>query len=454
MSYPDFGMSDKALRTQEQPISFLLAAAVGNPDLISLAAGLIDAESLPLEAVQTLTSEIMSDAKAGRAALQYGTTPGLRELRELLLQHLCQLDECTPADLSLTPDNVVVTGGSQQALYILSDLVLNPGDIVIAAAPTYYVYAGTLTSIGAQVLSVPMDEHGMRTDLLEELLVDLERKGQLERVKIIYEVTYYQNPTGLSLSSQRRKHLVDLARRFSKRHRILVIDDAAYREIRFDGPTWPSVKKFDPENKYVATCMTFSKALCAGLKTGYAFLPNDLVDPFLQQKGNHDFGSNNFSQHLICRAMRQGIYHKHVEKVRLAYRAKRDAMLEAMQQYMGDLAGQVEWTRPNGGMYVWLSLPECINTGRSEALFRRCVDKGVLYVPGEYCYASPPAPHNKIRLSYGVQPAASIREGIRRLAEAVRETLGQCATCGLTCSAAGATPAATAGPAARSQPRA
>jgi 2-aminoadipate transaminase len=323
-------------------------------------------------------------------------------------------------------------------LYILSDLLIDPGDIVIASAPTYYVYAGTLTSMGAEVLSVPMDEQGMRTDLLEELLVDLDRKGRIERVKIIYEVTYYQNPSGLTLSTERRQHLVELARRFSRKHRILIIDDAAYREMRFDGPTWPGLKRFDPENRFVATCMTFSKSLSAGLKTGYAFLPDDLVDPFLQQKGNHDFGSCNFAQHVIHRAMRDGVYQRHVEKVREAYRGKRDATLEALQEYLGDLAGQVAWARPNGGMYVWLSLPECINTGRSHFLFRRCVQKGVLYVPGEYCYASSPVPTNKIRLSYGVQGPASIREGVKRLAEAVREALEK--------------PAAASGPTARSQP--
>lgn len=425
MKVPGFGFSDKALRTQEQPISFLMAAAVGNQDLISLAAGFTDYESLPVEGIKTIAAEMMRDVKTGRIALQYGTTPGLRELRELLLEHLCRLDECTPASLSLTPDNCVVTGGSQQALYILSDLLVNPGDIVITSAPTYFVYTGTLASLGARVLSVPMDEHGMRTDLLEELLSDLDRQGRIEQVKIIYEVPYYQNPSGLSLSLERRKHLVDLVRRFSRKHRILVIDDAAYRELRCDGPTWPGVKCFDPDNQFVATCMSFSKSLATGLKTGYAFLPSDLVEPFLWQKGNHDFGSCNFAQHLVYRALRDGIYHSHVETVRQAYRLKRDVALAALQEHMGDLSGQVEWTRPHGGMYIWLSLPESINTGRDEFLFRRCVEKGVLYVPGEYCYASPPVPTNKIRLSYGVPSPANLSEGIRRLAEAVREAMQQ-----------------------------
>ncbi len=441
MKVPGFGLSDKALRTREQPISYLMAAAVGNPDLISLAAGLVDYESLPIEVSHSLSGQILQDAKAGRIALQYGTTPGLKQLREALLAHLCKMEECEAADLGLTADNCVVTAGSQQALYIISDLLVNPGDIVITSAPTYFVYTGTLSSLGAEVLTVPMDDSGMRTDLLEELLEDLERTGRLDRVKIIYEVSYYQNPSGLSLSTERREHMVRLARRFSKHHRILVIDDAAYRELRYDGPTWPGIKRFDPENRFTATCMTFSKPFAAGYKTGYAFLPDDLVDPFLQQKGNHDFGSCNFAQHLIHRALNDGTYQTHVEKVRAAYRLKRDAMVDALAECMGDLRDEVSWTRPSGGLYVWLTLPECIDTGRDQWLFGRCLEKGVLYVPGAYCYASDPAPINRIRLSYGVVDPTSIREGVRRLAAAVREALQH-------------DPATGRGGAARSQPTA
>lgn len=437
MRLPEFGLSDKALRTVEQPISFLMAAAVGNPDLISLAAGLIDNESLPLEEVQRLSSEILSDTKAGRAALQYGTTHGLTEMRELLLDYLCRTEGCQSADLSLRPDNCIITEGSQQALYILADILVNPGDIVIAAAPTYFVYTGTLISFGAKVYTVPMDENGMRTDKLEELLLSLERRGLLDRVKLIYEITYYQNPTGLSLSTERRKQVVELARRFSRKNRILVLDDAAYRELRYDGPTWPSLKMFDPDNEFTALCLTFSKPFSAGLKTGYVFLPDDLIDPVLQTKGNQDFGSCNFAQHLLYRAMLDGTYHKHVQRLCQVYRAKRDTTLAALEEHLGDLADQVQWTRPNGGLYVWLTLPESIPTGRDHMLFKRCLDKGVLYVPGEYCYAPLPgctAPNNEIRLCFGVQNAASIREGIRRFGEALRETMqvstgtGQAAT--------------------------
>jgi 2-aminoadipate transaminase len=160
------------------------------------------------------------------------------------------------------------------------------------------------------------------------------------------------------------------------------------------------------------------------MKTGYLFLPDDLVDPVLQQKGNHDFGSNNLVQHVIHRALVGGVYQKHVERVRRAYIPKRDAMLEAMTEGFAPLGDEVTWTRPAGGLYVWLTLPEDFDTRRGSELFNRCRDKGVLYVPGDYCFARQPdrpVPTNHMRLSFGVVDIPSIHEGIRRLADAVLE---------------------------------
>ena len=402
MNKLDFPFSSKALRTEEQPISFLMAMAVTNPDLISLAAGLVDYASLPTDETGQLLTEILSDSQSGQIALQYGTTHGLLELRQALLAHLSKLE----------------------GLYILSDILLNPGDLVITSAPSYFVYTGTLASFGADVRTVPIDQNGMRTDLLAEMLARLESDGQIERLKIIYVVSYYQNPSGISLAAERRKELAELVRKYSRRHRILIIEDSAYRELRYDGPVLPSIKSFDPSNEYVALAMTFSKPLSAGMKTGYLFVPDELVDPILQQKGNHDFGSNNLVQHLIHRSLISGIYQAHVEKVRQAYRPKRDAMLDALTEHFKPLGSDVQWTRPSGGLYVWLTLPKGFDTRRGGQLFERCVRKGMLYVPGDYCFATQknrPTPTNHMRLSFGVVDITSIREGIRRLAEAVLE---------------------------------
>ena len=168
---------------------------------------------------------------------------------------------------------MIVTTGSQQMLALLSDVLLDPGDVVLTEAPTYFVYQGVLQGAGARVLSVPMDEQGMDADALESLLRRLERSGELGRVKLIYTCDYYQNPTGLTLSLERRRRLLELARRYSRTRRILILEDGAYRELRYEGDDLPSIKSFDVHNEYVVWTSTFSKPLAPGLKTGYGIVP-------------------------------------------------------------------------------------------------------------------------------------------------------------------------------------
>ncbi len=421
MGASEFGYSRKALRTRPQPVTSMLSAALGRDDLISLAVGFVDDETLPTDPVREVVSDVLSEPARGRAALQYGTTRGLPELRQRVVEHVAGLEGRSAADLGLSADNAVVTTGSQQGLYLLTDLLVDPGDIVIAAAPSYFVYTASLPSFGAEVYGVPMDDGGMRIDLLERTLHELEGAGRLDRVKMIYLVTYFQNPTGLSLAVDRRQAVVELARRFSRSHRILVLEDAAYRELRYDGPETPSIRSFDPEGETVAMAVTFSKSLCPGVKTGCLLLPSALVEPVVLQKGNHDFGSANLLQYALAELLRSGRYAAHVERLRDRYRQKRDTMLAALQDRLGRLPG-VRWTRAAGGLYVWLTLPEGIDTGRSGRLFAESLDRGVLYVPGEYAFTPRPGetcPTSTIRLSYGRPSLAEIREGVDRLAGAI-----------------------------------
>ena len=424
MAAVDFKLSDKAKRTPEQPITFLLEAALKNPDLISLAAGLVDNSTLPTEDVTRLVGEVLGDSQAGRAPLQYGMTDGLVALRRQLLSHLSELEGATPEAMHLSVENCVVTNGSQQGIYILADCLVNPGDIVIAGAPSYFVYTGVLQSFGADVRTVELDEDGMRTDLLAELLAKLDADGELDRVKMLYVVSYYQNPSGISLSADRRRELVELVKRYSKRHRILILEDAAYRELRYDGPVLPSIQSFDRENAFVASAMTFDKPFAAGLKTGYMFVPDSLIQPMVNQKGNHDFGTASLGQFVLSQAMADGTYARQVERVRASYKQKRDVILAAMDEHLAPLGDLVMWTKPAGGLYVWVSLGEGLDTRRDGALFNRCIDKGVLYVPGDYCYspqADRPTPTRHMRLSFGAEAPDALREGIRRLAEAIAE---------------------------------
>ncbi|HID21808.1 MAG TPA: aminotransferase class I/II-fold pyridoxal phosphate-dependent enzyme, partial [Planctomycetaceae bacterium] len=200
----------------EQAISFLMREAVENRDVISLAAGLVDQETLPVEATREAFERLFADTSLARAALQYGTTAGAERLRVQIARHLARLERCSEEQLAIDLDQIILTTGSQQTLALIADLMLDPGDICLVAAPTYFVFLGTVNGVGARAVPVRADAHGMRMDALEETLSRLEQAGELERVKLIYVVSYYENPTGVSLAPERRRQIVDIARCWSR----------------------------------------------------------------------------------------------------------------------------------------------------------------------------------------------------------------------------------------------
>jgi 2-aminoadipate transaminase len=415
-------LSGKSQRTTDSPITYFIQKAIETPGLISLAAGLVDEESLPAAEIGAAMSDLMANPATARAALQYGSTQGLSSLREKVLHHVCEADGVSPGEIGLSVGDVVLTTGSQQLLYLLGEALFDPGDIVISEAPSYFVYHSLLVSKGVRVLTVPMDDGGMNVDALEALLKRLTRSGEIARVKLIYTIDYYQNPTGLTLAEDRRPRLVELVRRFSTHQRILILEDAAYRELRYSGDDITSVKRFDEGNEFVIYTSTFSKPCAPGLKTGYSLLPTELVAPVLHLKGNHDFGSTNLTQHIVNRLMDTGAYHRHVTALQDVYRAKRDRMLRALEEEFGDLPGAT-WTVPAGGLYVWLTLPSHIDTGPGGRLVPAALESGVLYVPGEFGHVPDEAgrvPHNEARLSFGVASLDQLTEGIRRLRQACR----------------------------------
>ena len=414
--------SAQSRRTTDSPISYFIQKAIDTPGLISLAAGLVDEASLPAAGVADAVGHLMGDPATARAALQYGSTQGHLGLRAQALELVCRADGVTAAESNLDPDCVVLTTGSQQMLYLLGETLIDAGDIVICEAPSYFVYHDCLKSHGARVVSVPMDADGMNLAALDDVLAGLEAGGELPRVKLIYTVDYFQNPTGLSLAAARRPGLVEVARKYSKSHRILILEDAAYRELRYDGPDVASVKKADPANEFVVYTSTFSKPCAPGLKTGYSLVPRDLVKPLCNLKGGHDFGSANLAQHILHRLIETGAYATHVTALRATYRAKKDAMVAAVAREFADFPG-VRWTRPAGGLYVWLTLPPHLDTGAGGPLVDRALAAGVLYIPGEFGHVPDEfgaVPKNEIRLSFGVADAAQIAEGVRRLRQACR----------------------------------
>jgi len=418
-------LSDKARRTADSPINALIAAKLANPDLVNFAAGLVDEGTLPVAEVAAITRQIFADERHGQRALQYGTAIGLRPLREALLAHLERLDGKHVGDLGLSADDILVSTGSQQSLYIIGDVLLDPGDIVITANPSYFVFTGALQSMGAEVLAVPMDDEGMDVEAVERLLVDLESRGDLARVKFIYCTSFFDNPTGLSLSTPRRKRLVEIVRRYADRQRILILEDAAYRELRYGGEVLPSIKSFDPDNQFTIITQTFSKPFAPGIKLGYTAMPPDLLEQVLRQKGSHDFGSSNLCQEIALATMSDGSYTKHLDVLKAEYRRKRDRTLAALSKYMAE-TDDLHWTHPEGGIYVWLTLPPRVDTSREGKLFERCVKYGVLYVPGAYSFHPDDQgrmPNHHMRLCFGQVTMEEIDPGIQRLADAIEEAM-------------------------------
>ncbi len=416
-------LSEKARRTGPPPISWLMSARLDNPDLISLAVGFVDQDTLPCDDTLACCRTILEDTPRGRAALQYGSTSGLPALRESILDRLTVEAGLAPDRQGLTPDHVVVTTGSQSLLYLITEVLVDPGDVVLIGDPSYFVYMGILGSVGAEVRGVPVDENGMRIDALEDAIGWLRDEGKLGRLKLIYVVSYFQNPSGLSLSPERRRELVRLVRDIRAESPVFVLEDGAYRELRYAGPADPPVKAYDSENDLVAYAGTFCKSFSAGLKTGYGLLPDRLIEPVLNEKGNLNFGSPNFNQCILDEAIRSGLYARHVETVRAGYESKLRLACDALGEHMPE---EADWIEPQGGLYIWMTLPSSIDTGPAGELFRRATDHGVLYVPGEFCFYPEPGrekPKNCLRLSFGVESPDTVREGIRRLGRAVAETL-------------------------------
>lgn len=414
----EYRLSQRANWAGGQPISQLMAYALQNPDLISLAVGFVDQDTLPASAAAAAFRSLFQDLQAARAALQYGTTPGYPPLREQLRERTRQADRQGPP---ISLEQIVVTAGSNQLLHLVSESLLDPGDIVLCAAPTYFVYLGLLAGLGARAVGVASDAEGLIPTALEETLARCQWQGELARVKAIYLVPYFDNPGGTTMPAQRRAAVVELAKRWSRHGRIHVISDEAYRELRYTGEDIPSPRVWDEEGDTVIVAGSFSKSFSPGIRVGWGILPRHLIGPVNDQKGNVDFGSPNLNQYLMARVLELGLWEPHLARIRTSYRQKLTALLAAADAHLAPLPG-VEWIRPQGGLYVWVRLSPGMDAGLHRPLFAAAVREGVLYVPGEYCYpaAGEPVQPHSLRLSFGVQSCAKIQEGVEKLARAVR----------------------------------
>ncbi|TWT63873.1 aminotransferase-like domain-containing protein [Rubinisphaera italica] len=419
-----FPSSNRGQWAGRQQIGYLMQQGVDYPNCLSLAAGLVDYDTFPADLVLQATQKILTDPAQARASLQYGTTPGSLELRRQLLKHLAKLDGVSQESEAGSIDQLLITTGSQQFLDLVSQAVLNPGDICLVTAPSYFVYLSTLEGIGVELVSVDCDDQGIIPASLQETLERLEQAGKLPLVKMLYLVSYFDNPRGITMPLNRRQEVLEILERWSAKQYLYLLEDAAYRELWFEEPPPQSIYSLDQSKERVIYTQTFSKSLSPGLRTGFGLLPKALVKPVTDLKSIHDFGSPHFSQFVVSELLSSGQYEQHVKKLRESYREKSQVMWNAVSDSIltSDLAHAEQ---PGGGLYVWLKLDDKVcDTRFSQRLFRDAAEKHhVMFVPGELFYSDPSHPDANLtmRLSYGVQTQQKLKEGIERLANAIAE---------------------------------
>jgi 2-aminoadipate transaminase len=367
------------------------------PDIISFAGGLPGADLFPLERFQEACRRVL--AEHGTEALQYSTTEGERPLREMIVRHTSRYG------IPVTLDNVLITTGSQQALDLVGKVFINPGDHVLVERPTYLGALQAWNAYQAEYVSIDVDEHGMRTAGLESAL----RSGP----KFIYALPNFQNPTGATLTLDRRQALIRLA----DEHGVPILEDDPYGQLRYDGEHLPSLVALDAEYRgpagtgysgNVLYLSTFSKTLAPGLRLGWITGPADVIARLAQAKQGTDLHTSSLVQLVAYEVARAGFLDRHIRALRTAYRARRDAMLSAMSR---SFPPAVTWTAPAGGLFLWVRLPEAIDTAE---LLRDALAEKVAFVPGSSFFADGSG-RNTMRLNFTNSPPQQIEEGIGRL---------------------------------------
>ncbi len=392
-------------------IARLMTAALENPQLLSLAAGFTDNATLPVDPFARAVASLTAPGGSPEL-LQYGTNQGRPGLRRLLAERLAR-EEGWTAD-RVEAAQLVVTNGSQQALYLAMQALCDPGDIVLVDRPSYFVFLEMLRGLGVEARSLPVGADG-RLDLpaLDALLEGMARDGSARRVKAVYVIGYFSNPSGRSLDTAEKRGLA----RVLTTHGMVVptIEDAAYRQMAFDGAAGaPSILALEDWAAFPRLYAgTLTKPFATGLKVGYGVCTApEWLARMLHVKGHHDFGTANLNQTVLEQVLADGTFDAHLARIRPAYERKMRVLHAAL--LAGGLAARGwTWRQPRGGLYLWLTAPTGADLGIDSEFFHRCVTAGVLYVPGELCYGDRPA-KNTARLTFGVLAEAELTEAARR----------------------------------------
>jgi 2-aminoadipate transaminase len=392
-----------ASRTREMKSSAMrdLMAITERPEVISLAGGLPDTSTFPAESFASIMAKVAVDSCA--AALQYGPTEGLGIVKEAI-RHVMAAED-THAD----PEDILVTTGGQQVIDLVCKTLLDPGDVVVAEAPTYPGAVPAFSSYQADVVQIEMDADGMPIDELEATLDRLEAAGR--RPKFIYTIPNFQNPGGVTMSLPRRKRLVEVA----IEREILVLEDNPYGLLRYEGEPLPTLYSL-AGGEFIIYLGTFSKILSAGLRLGWAVAPAPVLAKMNMGKQATDLCSSSLTQHFVSQYFAEGRWEPYLESLRGLYRRRRDVMLESLAE---SFPAEATWTEPNGGLFVWATLPEALDT---TDLLARALQRNVAFVPGRGAFLDGRG-GSSMRLNFSGVDEAEIREGVRRIGEVIGEQL-------------------------------
>ncbi len=393
-----------AQRTQRISSSAIreLLKLTEQPDIISFAGGLPAPEVFPVEEFKIACDRVLRDF--GAQALQYSTTEGYLPLREQIARHTARYD------LNITTDNILITSGSQQALDLIGKVFINPGDRILVESPTYMGALQAWNAYGAEYVTVPMDKYGMNTDYLEEAL----RTGP----KFIYVLPNFQNPSGVTLSLERRRKLVLLADQYG----VPIIEDDPYGQLRYEGEHLLSVVVLDDQYRNagghcyhgnVIYLSTFSKILAPGLRLAWVIAPPEVIRKLVQAKQGADLHTATFNQIVAHDVSRGGFLDEHIKLIRRVYRERRDVMLAAMDRLFPP---GVDWTQPEGGLFLWGTLPLDLD---SEDVLKTAVEEKVAFVPGTPFHPDGSG-RNTMRINFSNASPEKIQEGISRLARVLQ----------------------------------
>ena len=398
-----------AFRTKRMGSSVIreLLKFTQKPEIISFAGGLPAPDVFPLEEFQRACTVVLKES--GAQALQYGTTEGYLPLREMIAENIARYA------IEISPDNIMITSGSQQALDLIGRLFINRGDRILVESPTYLGALQAWNAYGAEYVSVPMDENGMETDKLEKAL----RSG----VKFIYVLPNFQNPSGGTLSLERRLELIKLADNYG----VPIVEDDPYGQLRYEGSHIRTILDLDSDfhkrngDQYsgnVIYMSTFSKLLAPGLRVAWVIAPQEVIRRLVMAKQAADLHTATLNQYVAHEIGKTGFIDRHVPKIREIYKERRDIMLETMAEYFPT---EVNWTRPKGGMFLWGIMPEYLDAAE---VLKVAIERNVAFVPG-FAFHPNGGGDNTMRLNFSFCDPDTIREGIYRLGTVLKEQIAK-----------------------------